>query len=237
MNYYNLSYYINEYSDLIILALAMLITYIAQIRVKLTYAKYIKRANAAGLTGAETARRVLNENGVYDVVVTATQGELTDHFDPRNNEIVLSHDVYAGTSIAAAGVAAHEAGHAVQYAQNYFPIKLRAAIIPATNLGSKIALPLVVAGYFLSISQLVTVGIALFSLAVVFQLVTLPVEFNASRRAVKALENCEMLNDDELIGAKHMLRAAAMTYVAALFTSIAQLLRLISIFGGRRKND
>ena len=169
-------------------------------------------------------------------------GNLTDHFDPRTNVIRLSDNVYNSTSTAAIGVACHEAGHAVQYAREYFPIKLRAAIIPVTNFGSRLAMPLILIGLLLSTigtlsTTLVYLGIACFGLSLVFQLVTLPVEFNASRRALEAIESGQLLTSEELLGAKKTLSAAAMTYVAATAVALAQLLRLISLFGGRRRRD
>ena len=194
------------------------------------------------LTGAEAAQRVLSANGVRGVRIDRVSGNLTDHFDPKTNVIRLSDSVYNSTSTAAIGVACHEAGHAVQYAQNYGPIKLRAAIIPITNFGSKIAMPLILIGILLSalgdISYtFVYLGIAAFSLSLVFQLITLPVEFNASRRAMEAIEHANILTEEEQRGARKTLTAAAMTYVAATAVSLAQLLRLILIFGGRRRRD
>jgi Zn-dependent membrane protease YugP len=188
------------------------------------------------------AERVLRANGVTGVRIEQVGGNLTDHYDPKANVIRLSDGVYSSTSTAAIGVACHEAGHAVQYAVGYGPIKLRAAIIPVTNFGTKIAWPLMLAGLLLSsmsyaFYNLVYVGIACFSLSLVFQLVTLPVEFNASRRALVAIEEGNILTDEELVGARKTLRAAAMTYVAAVATSLAQLLRLLAIYGNRRRRD
>ena len=186
--------------------------------------------------------RVLSNNGVHNVRIERIAGELTDHFDPKTNIIRLSDGVYDSTSTAAIGVACHEAGHAVQYATHYAPIKLRAAIIPITNFGSKLAMPLILLGVLLSFMgnlsyTFIYLGIACFSLSLVFQLVTLPVEFNASRRAVRAIDNAGILTQQELVGAKKTLKAAAMTYVAATAVSLAQLLRLIVLFGGRRRRD
>jgi Zn-dependent membrane protease YugP len=183
---------------------------------------------------------VLQSNGVYGVRIEPVAGNLTDHYDPKTNVIRLSQKVYNNPSTAAIGVACHEAGHAIQYAQNYGPIKLRAAIIPVTNIGSKLALPLILLGILLNflgeISYLfIYIGIILFSLSLVFQLVTLPVEFNASRRAIQSIETAGILADDEINGARKTLNAAAMTYVAATAVAFAQLLRIIMLFGRRRK--
>ena len=209
--------------------------------VKSRFNKYSKQLSARGITGAEAARRVLAENGVYNVRIDRISGDLTDHFDPKDNVIRLSDNVYNSTSTAAIGVACHEAGHAVQYASDYAPIKLRAAIIPITNIGSKLAIPLILLGllftYWGSTSYaIVYIGIACFGLSLVFQLVTLPVEFNASRRALQAIDQAQLLTPAEREGAKKTLSAAAMTYVAALALVLAQLLRLIMLFG-RRSRD
>ena len=207
-----------------------------------TFKKYAKQFSRRGLTGAQAAQRVLSANGVTGVRIERVDGSLTDHFDPKTNVIRLSDSVYDSASTAAIGVACHEAGHAVQYAHDYAPIRLRAAIIPVTNFGTKIAWPLMLLGVLLSsmsyaFYNLVYVGITCFSLSLVFQLITLPVEFNASRRAVRAIEEGGILYEDELVGAKKTLRAAALTYVAAAATSLVQLLRLIAIYGGRRRRN
>ena len=214
----------------------------ASSNVKNTFQKYAKQYSRRGITGAEAAQRVLSANGVRGVRIDRVSGNLTDHFDPKSNVIRLSDPVYDSTSVAAIGVACHEAGHAVQYAESYAPIKLRAAIIPLTNFGSKLAMPLIVVGILLSsLSHLGTMfvylGIAAFGLSLVFQLITLPVEFNASRRALRAIEDGAILTNEERRGAKKTLTAAAMTYVAATAVALAQLLRLILIFGGRRRDD
>lgn len=185
---------------------------------------------------------MLSANGVTGVRIERVGGNLTDHYDPKTNVIRLSDSVYDSTSTAAIGVACHEAGHAVQYAQNYAPIKLRAAIVPVTNIGSKLAMPLILLGLVLSLFMeysytLVYVGIACFGLSLVFQLITLPVEFNASRRALQAIEDASILTEEEQRGAKKTLTAAALTYVAATAVALAQLLRLLVIFGGRRRRD
>ena len=195
-----------------------------------------------GLTGAQAAQRVLSANGVRGVRIERVRGKLTDHYDPRGNVIRLSDDVYDSTSTAAIGVACHEAGHAVQYAVGYAPIKLRAAVIPLTNFGSKLAMPLILLGMLFSgfgyfFYNLVYVGIACFGLSLVFQLVTLPVEFNASRRALSAIQSGDLLTPEEYDGARKVLSAAAMTYVAATAVSFAQLMRLLVIFGRRNSND
>ena len=187
------------------------------------------------MSGAEAARQVLFANGVNGVRIEPTSGSLTDHFDPKTNTIRLSESVYASTSVAAIGVAAHEAGHAVQYAENYGPMRLRAAIIPATNIGSNLAIPLVILGIVLSFPTLANIGIIAFSLSTVFQLVTLPVEFNASSRAIKAIEGFSA-NESEVKAAKKVLTAAASTYVAALAVSLANLIRLVMIVNGRRRD-
>ncbi|MBQ2383152.1 MAG: zinc metallopeptidase [Oscillospiraceae bacterium] len=209
--------------------------------VKSTFRKYSGQLSVRHITGADAARRVLSANGVHDVRIERVAGDLTDHYDPSANVIRLSNAVYDSTSTAAIGVACHEAGHAVQYAQSYAPIKIRAAIIPVTNIGSKLAMPLIMLGVVLtflgSMSYLfIYLGIIAFSLSLVFQLVTLPVEFNASRRAMEAIERAEILTADERKGARKTLTAAAMTYVAATAVALAQLLRLIMIFGRRRRD-
>lgn len=214
----------------------------ASANVKSTFNKYAKQYSQRRLTGAEAAQRVLNANGVRGVRIERISGALTDHYDPRTNVIRLSDNVYGNTSTAAIGVACHEAGHAVQYAQHYAPIKLRAAIIPLTNFGSKIAMPLILMGILFSTfgafsDSLVYLGIACFGFSLVFQLVTLPVEFNASRRAMETIESAGLLTPEEQRGAKKTLKAAALTYVAATAVSLAQLIRLIAIFGGRRRRD
>lgn len=211
-------------------------------RVNSTFKKYSRQYSMRGITAADAAQRVLRANGVAGVRIERIGGSLTDHYDPTSNVIRLSDDVYGSTSTAAIGVACHEAGHAVQYAQGYAPIKLRAAIIPVTNFGSKLAMPLIILGIVFSslgsASDLfINLGIACFGLSVLFQLVTLPVEFNASHRALVAIERNGILTDDELTGARKTLSAAAMTYVAATAAALAQLLRLLILFGNRRRDD
>ncbi len=214
----------------------------ASSNVNRTFRKYSKQHSVRGLTGAEAAQRVLMANGVSGVRIERISGNLTDHFDPRTNVIRLSDDVYGNTSTAAIGVACHEAGHAVQYAQDYAPIKLRAAIIPLTNFGSQIAMPLILAGLLFSFlgrfsDVLIYMGIAAFAMSLVFQLVTLPVEFNASHRAMQAIAQTNLLTEEEQKGARKTLTAAAMTYVAATAVALTQLLRLILLFGNRRRDD
>lgn len=220
----------------------LLLSLWASSNVNSTFRKYSQQMSVRRITGAEAAQRVLRNNGVQGVRIERVSGKLTDHYDPRTNVIRLSQDVYDNTSTAAIGVACHEAGHAVQCAVGYAPIKLRAAIIPVTNFGSRLAMPLILLGLLFSAfgqmaESLIYLGIACFGLSLVFQLVTLPVEFNASRRALQAIEDGGILTAEEQQGAKKTLTAAALTYVAATAVSLAQLLRLIAIFGGRRRND
>lgn len=215
---------------------ALLIAMWAQYKVQSTFNKYSKIHASRGYTAAQIARNILDENGLYNVAVERVAGNLTDHFDPKANVIRLSDSVYNSTSVAAIGVASHEVGHAIQYAKAYAPIKLRSAIIPLSRLGSTLSVPLIILGLIFSFRPLVIGGILLFSLVAFFQLVTLPVEFNASRRALNVLEDKEYLYGEELDGARKTLSAAAMTYVAALLVSLMQLLRLVMLFG-RRNND
>ena len=237
-------YYGFDWTYLVIILPCMILSLWASSNVNSTFKRYSNQHSRRGITGADAAQRVLRNHGVHNVRIEHISGNLTDHFDPKTNVIRLSDQVYNNTSTAAIGVACHEAGHAVQYAQNYGPIKLRAAIVPVTNIGSKLAMPLILAGILLSFLgnfsyTLVYVGIACFSLSVIFQFITLPVEFNASRRALNAIEDGGILTEDELRGAKKTLSAAAMTYVAATAVALAQLLRLLILFGGRgrRNND
>ena len=209
----------------------------AQISVQSAFSKYSRVPSARGYTGAEVAKLLLEQNGIYDVTIRHSSGSLTDNFNPREKTLNLSDDVYNSTSVAAIGVAAHETGHAIQHAVGYRPIKWREAIIPVTQLGSWAYFPIILLGIVFSSQTLVNVGILLFATIALFQLVTLPVEFNASNRAIATLENNGILYGNEITGAKAVLRAAALTYVAALVSSLAQLLRLLVIFGGRRNND
>lgn len=218
-----------DYYYVILVVPAILLALWAQFMVKSTFAKYSKVQTESGLTGEQAARAVLNTHGVNDVKIQHISGELTDNFNPLTKTISLSDSVYSSTSVAAVGVAAHEAGHAVQHAQGYAPIKIRAAIIPATQIGSSLSFPLLIAGMILSIPSLIYIGIAFFGMATIFQLVTLPVEFNASARAIETLGG-GILQPQETAMAEKTLRAAAMTYVAALAVSLAQLLRLLLRF-------
>ena len=237
-----LYYYHFDWTYLYIVLPCILLSLWASSNVNSTFKRYSQQFSRRGLTGAEAARRVLSANGVSGVRIDRVSGKLTDHYDPRSNVIRLSDDVYSSTSVAAIGVACHEAGHAVQYARDYFPIKLRAAIIPITNLGSKIAMPLILLGILFSglgrhSYTLVYLGIACFSLSLVFQLVTLPVEFDASHRALVSIQQGDLLSDEEYRGARKTLTAAALTYVAATAVSLAQILRLLILFGPRRDDD
>jgi len=211
----------------------------ASSHVNSTFSKYSQQYNSRRLTGAQAARFVLDRNGCRDVRIERVSGNLTDHYDPKTNIIRLSDSVYDSTSSAAVGVACHEAGHAIQYAENYAPIKLRAAIIPITNIGSRLAMPLIILGLVLCSMEpawigIAYLGIACFGLSTAFQLLTLPTEFNASNRAIAAIENSNLLIGDELTGAKKVLKAAALTYVAALAVSLMQLLRLLILVNRRR---
>ena len=228
-------YYGFDWTNLVLVQPCILLSLWASSIVNSTVKKYSKQYSSRRLTGAEAAQRVLMANGVRGVRIERVSGNLTDHYDPRTNVIRLSDSVYSNTSTAAIGVACHEAGHAVQYAENYGPIKIRAAIIPLTNFGSKIAMPLILAGILMTFlgsfsDTLVYLGIAAFGMSLVFQIVTLPVEFNASRRAMQAIESTNILTEEEQRGARKTLTAAALTYVAATAVALAQLLRLILLF-------
>ena len=230
-----LFYYGFDWTYVVIVLPCVIIAMIASLKVNSTFNRYSKQMSSRHITASDAAMRVLRTNGVTNVRIERVAGNLTDHFDPKANVIRLSDSVYNSTSTAAIGVACHEAGHAVQHAEQYAPINLRTAIIPVTNIGSMLAMPLILIGLLFTASyELVYIGIILFSLSLVFQLVTLPVEFNASRRAMEAIESTEILSGEELKGARRTLTAAAMTYVAAVAVSAAQLLRLIILFGGRR---
>ena len=202
----------------------------AQFNVKSTFSKYSRIASRSGMTGFDSARRILDANGLGDVRIAHVSGDLTDHYNPTDNTIYLSDSVYGSNSAAAIGVAAHEAGHAVQHATGYTPIKIRSAIIPVTNIGSNLAMPLIILGIILSFPTLAYIGVAAFGLSTLFQLVTLPVEFDASGRALKALAGS--LDGEDLASARKVLRAAALTYVAALAVSLVNLLRLLIIVAG-----
>ena len=219
----------------ILLVPAVILSLWAQANVNGTFKKYSQVYNRFGYTGAEVARRILDMNGLYSVKIEHVRGELTDHFDPKANVVRLSDATYNSKSVGAIGVAAHEVGHAVQYATGYSPIRLRNAIVPAVNICNMLSMPILILGLFLSYT-LVDLGIILFSATVIFQLVTLPVEFNASNRAIKTLEGQNLLTAEETAGAKKVLNAAALTYVAAAVSAIMSLLRIILIFGGRRRD-
>ena len=230
-----------DWTYLVIVLPCVLLSLWASSNVNSTFKKYANQYSSRHITGADAAQRVLSANGVTGVRIERVSGNLTDHYDPKTNVIRLSDGVYDSTSTAAIGVACHEAGHAVQYAHSYGPIKLRAAIVPVTNFASKLAIPLILLGILLTFLgnfsyTLVYIGIACFGVAVVFQLITLPVEFNASRRAMQAIEGNGILTEDEQKGARKTLTAAALTYVAATAVALAQLLRLLIIFG-RRSRD
>ncbi|MPN10413.1 hypothetical protein SDC9_157708 [bioreactor metagenome] len=214
---------------------ALLFAVYAQINVNRSFGKYSRVESSTGLTGALAAQKVLEYYAIHDVHIEHIKGKLTDHYDPRDNTIRLSTDVFSSTSVAAIGVACHEVGHAIQHHENYFPIKIRNAIIPVCNIGSNFGIPIALIGLFFNMNNLITFGLMLYSLIVVFQFITLPVEFNASARAIKVINEKGMLDGQELSGVRRMLTATAVTYVAALVTSLANLLRLILLFN-RRNN-
>lgn len=213
---------------------ALILSVLAQTNIKKTYSRMAAVRNSRHLSGAEAASRVLKYYGIENVLIEVTQGKLSDHYDPRSNVIRLSSEVYSGTSIASVGIACHEAGHAAQHAQNYAPIKVRNAVLPVANIGSSMGFAIAIIGYFVGLSILIDIGIILFAAVVIFQLVTLPIEFNASRRAIRVIDETNMLDDSELPKAKKVLRAAAMTYVASLLVSVMSLLRLILRTNRRR---
>ena len=235
MYYYDWTYFI-------IVVPVFILAMVASGNVKSTFRKYAKVYSASRITGAEAAERVLRGHGVTNVRIEQVSGSLTDNYDPRDNVIHLSQDVYSSTSVAAIGVAAHEAGHACQYADNYGPVRLRMAIIPMTNIGSQLSVPLIILGIVLSgfssiFYAMAYVGLFLFALCVFFQLVTLPVEFNASHRALESIDQQGMLSEEEIQGSKKVLHAAAMTYVAALAVAVAQLLRFALLVSGGSRRD
>ncbi len=235
MYYYDWTYFI-------IVVPVFILAMVASGNVKSTFRKYAKVYSASRITGAEAAERVLRGHGVTNVRIEQISGSLTDNYDPRNNVIHLSQDVYSSTSVAAIGVAAHEAGHACQYADNYGPVRMRMAIIPMTNIGSQLSVPLIILGIVLSgfssiFYAMAYVGLFLFALCVFFQLVTLPVEFNASHRALESIDQQGMLSEEEIQGSKKVLHAAAMTYVAALAVAVAQLLRFAPLVAGGSRRD
>lgn len=227
-------YYGFDMYYLILVMPALIFAMWAQFNVTSTFKKYSKVPSERGMTGRDAARLILDRNGLTNVQVVETRGNLTDHYDPKANVIRLSETTYNVQSAAAVGVAAHEAGHAVQYAEGYSPIKLRQAIIPVSRIGSSLAIPLVLLGIIFSYMPMAYAGIILFGAAVLFQLVTLPVEFNASRRALATIDETGVLSGDGLHAASRVLRAAALTYVAALFVSLANMLRLLALVSNRR---
>lgn len=234
MYYYPRFYFDPTY---ILVLIGVVICLLASARVKSTFNRYSRMRNSRGMTGAEAAQRVLNGAGIYDVRVEHISGHLTDHYDPRSKVLRLSDATYNQTSVAAVGVAAHECGHAIQHATGYAPLEIRGMLVPVANFGSMIAWPLIILGLFFnsrSSAMFINIGIIAFSLAVLFQLITLPVEFNASGRAIRILGSTGMLYEDELQDTKKVLSAAALTYVAGAAAAILQLLRIILLTGGRR---
>ena len=232
------------YLYLILVLPAVIFSLWASIRVNTTFKKYSKIRSMRGNTGAEAARRVLDANGLQHIRIAQIPGNLTDHYDPRSDVIRLSESVYGNTSVAAVGVACHEAGHAVQHAENYAPVKIRAAIIPVTNIGSRLAIPLIILGILLNslasapeFLVIAYIGVACYGLCTLFQLVTLPTEFDASRRALRCIESYGILGSEEIGGARRVLTAAAMTYVAALAVSLMQLLRLFLMVSGNSRRS
>lgn len=223
----------------ILVIIGAVLSMAASAKVNSTFNKYSKVRSMTGMTGEDAAKRLLNSQGIYDVTVRPVKGQLTDHYDPRTKTVNLSESVFHSTSVAAIGVAAHECGHAMQDNVGYAPLKMRGAIVPVANIGSRAAFPLIIIGALIGGmgSPLVNIGLILFSLAVIFQLITLPVELNASRRAITLLDQVGILGGQEVDQTRKVLGAAALTYVAALAASVLQLLRLVILFGGRRDND
>ncbi|MDO5521464.1 MAG: zinc metallopeptidase [bacterium] len=224
----------------ILVLIGAVICLIASVRVKTTYAKFSRVRSMSGYTGATAAEAILHRAGIYDVRIQHVAGNLTDHYDPRNKTLNLSDSVFGSASVAAIGVAAHECGHAIQHATHYAPLSIRSAIVPVVNFGTNIAWLFILAGLFITSSSgniLLLIGVIAFSLGVLFQLITLPVEFNASNRALKILKESGILRNDENYGARKVLSAAALTYVAGAVSSILQLLRILIIIGGRRRDD
>lgn len=220
--------------------IGVVLSLVASARVKSTFNRYSQMRNSRGMTGAQAAEQVLHGAGIYDVRIEHVRGNLTDHYDPRNKVLRLSDSVYGQTSVAAVGVAAHECGHAIQHAKGYAPLRFRNVLVPVANFGAKIAWPLILIGLLINSESswlLMQAGIIAFSLAVLFQVVTLPVEFNASSRAIRVLADRGIMFGEEIVAAKKVLSAAALTYVAGAASSILQLLRLIILTGGRRRND
>ncbi len=237
MPYYGYGYGYGFDPTMILVLIGALISMWASSRVNSTFRRYAQVRSMTGMTGAEAATRLLHSQGIYDVTVRAVSGELTDHYDPRTKTVNLSEAVYAQSSVAAIGVAAHECGHAIQDNVGYAPLRMRAAFVPVANFGSKLSWPLILIGLFIGLTPFIEIGIWMFVLAVLFQIITLPVEFNASSRAVRLLGEVGILGEQEIGGTRKVLGAAALTYVAAAAASILQLLRLVILFGGRRRND
>lgn len=238
--YYYGGYYGNYHNSdmfwqIMLIVLPFLLCLGAQILVKSRYRRYSKVANMRGLTGAQAAAELLRANGITNVSIVPVSGSLTDNYNPKTNVISLSEGVYNSTSIAAIGIACHEAGHACQYAENYFPMRVRAKVIPAANIGSTIGMPLCIIGIIFSFSMLFYIGIALYATVFIFQFATLPVEFNASSRALKTIKQRGLLGEDEYSGARAVLSAAALTYVAAMASSLLTIIRLLMIGGRRRR--
>ena len=232
-------YFYYDWTYLLVLV-GVVFSLIASGLVNSTFSKYAKVRNMSGMTGAEAAERVLHRAGIYDVRIERVSGNLTDHYDPRTKVLRLSDSVYGQTSVAAVGVAAHECGHAIQHAKGYGPLVLRSTLVPIANFGSKLAWPLILLGLFINSESsyfLIQLGIIAFSTAVLFQVVTLPVEFNASNRAIRMIADAGIMQGEGIRGARKVLNAAALTYVASAATAILQLVRIILITGGRRRND
>lgn len=230
-----------DWTYIVLVMPAIILAMAAQGKVSSTFNKYSRVQSHIGITGAEAARRIMEQNGIYDVSIERVSGNLTDHYDPNGKVLRLSDSVYSSSSIAAIGVAAHETGHAIQHARNYAPLSLRSLMVPLANIGSRLSMPLILIGLLFSFASsmgntLITLGIIFFGLSVVFTIITLPVEFNASRRAIACLDESRILYSDEIDGVKKVLSAAAMTYVASTVVALANLLRLIVVFGNRR-ND
>lgn len=235
-----MGYYYGYYFDptYILVLIGAVLCLAAQAKVSMTYGKYEKVRSRTGMTGAQAAQRILEMSGIYDVRIERVSGRLTDHYDPTGKVLRLSDATYASGSVAAIGVAAHECGHAVQHHKGYGPLRLRSALVPAANIGSKAGIPLIILGALLGMNQiLIQIGIWVFALAVLFQLVTLPVEFDASKRALAMLDGYGLMDREETAGCRKVLSAAALTYVAAAATAILQLLRLVLLFGGNKRRD
>ncbi len=236
MGYYGYGYYFDPTYFLVLIGAVLCIA--AQARVSSTYNKFSRVRSRTGMTGAEAAQKILQMSGIYDVRIEHVGGSLTDHYDPAKKVLRLSDTVYGSDSLAAIGVAAHECGHAVQHNKGYAPLQIRSTLVPAANIGSKAGIPLIILGAILGMNQvLIQIGIWVFALAVLFQVVTLPVEFNASGRALAMLGDYGMMANDEVRSCRKVLSAAALTYVAAAASAILQLLRLVLLFGGNRRRD